>query len=106
MKAHVYLNNGDGHYFGFESAHVKDLVCAAVLDVPTDRHQLSVLDDLFTEFNVGGTYLDAADDYRARGNRSLSVGDVICFEVPNGSTVAFACASAGWEPVNPQFFSI
>lgn len=103
MRAFVYLNGGEDHWDGFVHArHSLDLTLAARTNpLPADRHQLSLLDDLFTELNVGGTYLDLAEHYRDGGNRSFSVGDVIIFD-DDGALTGFACASAGWEPVDVE----
>lgn len=103
----VYINDADGSFGGFKPQHVDELRLAAEFTVPTDRHQLSLLDDIYTELNVGGTYLDQAPGYRLRRNRSLSVGDVVVFWNDDESLrVAFACASMGWEPVDVQVLPV
>jgi hypothetical protein len=52
----------------------------------------AILEEAFREFNVGEG--DLARRYRAGGNRSLSVGDVLVV-----SGAAFACMIAGWERI-------
>ena len=52
-----------------------------------------LLNDAFETFNVGSDELAA--QYRARGLRSLSVGDVVTVD-----GVPYACASVGWDPVS------
>ncbi|GGS84816.1 hypothetical protein GCM10010156_49300 [Planobispora rosea] len=54
------------------------------------RDPHAVLEEAFEAFNVGEGELAAA--YRALGNRSLSVGDIVVI-----GEVAFACAPIGWE---------
>lgn len=63
-------------------------------------------------FNVGddptfGTPSVLAVDYRKRGNRSLSVGDVIHVLIRDHYSVWLACASVGWDHIEePAFFAL
>lgn len=57
-------------------------------------------DEAYFLFNVGhdpefGKPSLIAQEYRFRGNRSLSVGDVVEYD-----RRYYACASAGWEPID------
>lgn len=53
----------------------------------------AILAEAFERFNVGAD--EIASKYRSRGNRSLSVGDVV---VIGGD--AYACASLGWSKLD------
>jgi len=53
----------------------------------------TLLEWVFTEGNIGETS-EFATGYRAAGNRSISVGDVVVID-----DVSYACASTGWTPI-------
>jgi len=106
MRAYIYLNEGEGHFDGFDPvAHADKLTLVARTGAVTDRHTLSFLDDIYTELNVGGTYLGMAELYRDNENRSLSVGDVVLVQA-DGSVTGFACAGTGWEPVDVEALAL
>jgi hypothetical protein len=65
-------------------------------EIPTTSDAYALADEAFAAFNaplelLNPTYRAIAEAYRAAGNRSLSVGDVLRI----GDTW-LACASAGW----------
>ncbi len=67
--------------------------------IPTDLAAASIAAGAFEIFNVGddpafGEPDPRAVEYRKRGNRSLSVGDVV-----QVGDVWLACASAGWDVI-------
>jgi hypothetical protein len=67
----------------------------------TERASEDVLAEVFQLYNVGddpdyGTPDDRALAYRHRGNRSLSVGDVV-----QVNQQWWACAPFGWTHINP-----
>lgn len=95
--------------FEFDLAELTAEPAPSVTDVVTS----GVVDSIFEAFNVGddpdrckGLVHELALKYRARKLRSLSVGDVLAFQVvtaqPCGSvseTAYVACASRGWDSV-------
>ena len=108
LLVEVYLaDNMSEAYGGFKTTTPYSLALTFKL-----TSQGNVMDDLEEVFalgnsDVGGVYNDVAyepfivcdprytevvEDYRAAGNRSLSVGDVVCLE-----EAAWYCASMGWE---------
>lgn len=56
------------------------------------------LEGAFYLFNEGHPTQAEVARYRAAGNRSLSVGDVVVLVTPEGPE-AHACASCGWDLV-------
>ncbi len=88
-----------------------------LVPVATYPHETSsdlpevICDAAFRLFNVGddperGTPDPRAVLYRARGNRSMSKGDVVRIDRAT-SRVWFACASFGWvEIAEPQWFAV
>jgi hypothetical protein len=65
-------------------------------EVPDGQHPHQVAERMFEAFNIGEDEL--AQAYRARGLRSMSVGDVARVgEVP------LACASVGWDLAAGEF---
>ena len=102
MKVQIFLNEGRGHFFGFKKfADVPELhkVFEFEFEMPkssfpaTGNPVQDILHMCYTEFNVGGL-LGKEQEYRARGNRSLSIGDVVIV----GET-AWACEDVGWKLV-------
>lgn len=83
---------------GYQPGHAVALVARLTLRAPTD---LDACDIAFRLFNVGddpefGPPDARAVEYRQRGNRSLSTGDVVAV---NGRF--YACARVGWTPIEP-----
>ncbi|GLX06692.1 hypothetical protein [Microbispora sp. NBRC 16548] len=77
---------------GWQSDHPMLKVYAYDIPAERARNPQEVLEEAFTTFNVGE---DArAEKSRARGNRSLSVGDIVVV-----GEVGWACGSFGWEPL-------
>ena len=118
MKITVYLNESDDSFrgFDFKTARLRQAIefdLDAVLpdgmpaDPPftvesfnaaqaaKDKAIYAVLDGIFTQLNVGGDIYPAEDytvEYRAAGNRSLSVGDVVALD-----GVPYAVGRFGWD---------
>lgn len=63
---------------------------AITYEAEGDDHE--ILNRAYETFNIGQN--DLAQEYRAKGNRSLSVSDVV---VIDGK--AYLCASAGWDEI-------
>lgn len=61
--------------------------------VPDGDDHRAVLNEAFELFNVGTNQI--AREYRAKHNRSLSVGDVVVID-----DVAYSCDSLGWSQLD------
>jgi hypothetical protein len=100
-KTQVFLNVGTDPFRPFDVATAV-LVKAAEFDLSplitsavTNGQPLRALELVFEELNIGdGSNYDWTAQYRANGNRSLSVGDVVVV----GET-AWAVGSFGWDRV-------
>ena len=117
MKITVYLNESDDSFrgFDFKTARLRQAIefdLDAVLPdgmpakpftiesyeaakAAKDKAIHAVLDGIFTQLNVGGEIYPAEDytiEYRADGNRSLSVGDVVALD-----GVPYAVGRFGWD---------
>lgn len=109
MRVTVFLNetrDPEGRmvgYFGYEPTHVLRLAHTATMaevmpaDVTWDDQR--ILDRMYHLLNVGddpsfGEPHPVAVAYRAKRNRSLSVGDVVMLDGR-----IYVCASDGWEPI-------
>ena len=100
MKTHIYLNEGDGNFFGYvPSKHAPHLKYVTAFTQPDARDDIAALELAFQVGNGADPESDVL--YYNHGVRSISVGDVIAIE-RDGALTAFACASMGWEPVDPQ----
>ena len=96
----LYLNESRDSILGFNSAAAELRLAACFpIPAPTDRAAaMTALEDIYVQLNVGGDLVEALDytvDYRAAGNRSLSVGDVVVI----GET-AFAVARFGFDTIS------
>lgn len=85
---------------GYADGHTLSLV-AVLDDMPVSRSTVATLEDVYRLFNVGDDPEFGVPDaralaYRARRNRSLSVGDVVYV---GGEW--HGCASFGWTRINP-----
>ncbi len=83
---------------GYRQGHPLTEVARLTID---DDDDIAVLEEVFRLFNVGddseyGEPDPRALEYRFRGNRSLSVGDVVTLD---GRW--FACARLGWASIEP-----
>lgn len=107
----VYHNNNprDARVFGYKQDHtVTEVFRYETRD--SDRTATAYAEQAFELFNIGddptfGTPDQRAVDYRARKNRSLSVGDVVRVQglawLPDEvSDVFLACGSYGWTLIN------
>jgi hypothetical protein len=88
---------------GYAARHPTMLVATFTADEPAD--DLAACEQAFRLFNVGddpefGQPDLRAVDYRQRGNRSLSVGDVVEIRDDAGHRY-YACARTGWQPIAP-----
>jgi hypothetical protein len=105
MKIMMYLNETRCGRFGFRNeGGPAALRLAARFDVDDsiagkiiDGKPIAALETVFEQLNIGGDMVPAepwTTAYRAAGNRSLSVGDVVVV-----GDAAFAVASFGWDRV-------
>lgn len=110
MRVTVFLNETkDEHgrnlgYFGYEPNHVLRLAHTATVTEIMGGQIITwddqrVLERVFHLLNVGddpdfGTPHPVAIAYRAKRNRSLSVGDVVMIDGR-----VFTCADVGWQPI-------
>lgn len=107
MQVHIFHNvtrDGFGRPIGILDGYQPGHDLAEVFAYDTDRTDpYAEAQNAFFLFNVGddpsfGEPKPLALDYRAKGLRSLSVGDVVVV-----GDVALACASFGWDAVQPPF---
>ena len=103
----VYLNEAPNSFLGFNRINPAQLRRAATFELPIPtgtRPQRSAIDtalaQVFEQLNIDTPTAAWAQQYRAAGNRSLSVGDVVAI----GET-AWAVASFGWTPVSAEQLS-
>jgi hypothetical protein len=74
------------------------------LDYPEVGGVEQLLEHVYEQLNVGGDIVPATEwttKYRAEGNRSLSVGDVVLL----GET-AWTCSSFGWQNCRVAVFDV
>jgi hypothetical protein len=97
--ATVYLNEGRGHFFGYEAGH--PLVHAASFDLDlsadvtaADGIPYKALGLVFRELNIDDPQQVWAIEYRRNRHRSLSVGDVVVV-----GEVAFTLTDTDWVRV-------
>jgi hypothetical protein len=95
----VYLNANERESFmdGFKEAD--PLVLAAEYRVGVEMIDSGsanpILNQAFRELNIDDPTAEWAVEYRARGRRSLSVGDVVVV-----GEIAYAVDRVGWKPVS------
>jgi hypothetical protein len=94
MHVVVYFNVHPDHFLGYEYGH--PLQKAFEYDAPTGSELFRLAEEAFNAFNAPGElvlpdYRAIAESYRAAGNRSLSVGDVL-----RVGHSWLACASTSW----------
>jgi hypothetical protein len=90
----IYFNLHPEHFFGYECGHPVEKVFS--YEAPSTSDLMELADEAFAAFNaplelLAEPYRVVAEDYRALGNRSLSVGDVLKIDES-----WLACASSGW----------
>jgi hypothetical protein len=103
----VYLNEGDDHFFGFNTyantyaparLHQAAHFDLEILDqAPADAVVPGALEIVFEQLNIPRPQHSWALRYRLAGHLSLSVGDVVVL----GET-AWACDSVGWKPTSAE----
>lgn len=100
----VFHNNHSGEKYlrGYESRQTVTEVFTYTARPKGDTHDHVLADEAFALFNIGddaayGTPDPRAVDYRVRGNRSLSVGDVVAIDGRFHS-----CDSSGWHELTEQ----
>ena len=106
MKVTVYHNvalDEAGRHLGILDGYQPDHPVTPVFtaELP-DTDDVTACDELYRLLNGGddpsfGTPDPRALAYRARGNRSLSIGDLARIDGR-----FYACAADGWEPVTAQ----
>lgn len=96
MRAHVYLNNGDGNFFGYKPEHLESLHRGAVLTMPEYPDPIQALELVFQVCNGADPQSEVL--WYMHGNRSLSVGDVVALEI-DGCLEAWSCDSMGWSRI-------
>ncbi len=101
----VYLNESRDSILGFNSASAElRLAACFTIRTPADaRAAVEALEGIYVQLNIGGDLVEALDyteGYRAAGNRSLSVGDVVVI-----GEAAFAVARFGFEPTSAAALS-
>lgn len=69
-----------------------------------DNSDLALCEHAFDLFNAPEDWLygrdrEICEEYRAKGLRSLSVGDVVGIRRPNGDARTYECATMGWTRV-------
>lgn len=90
----VYFNLHEDHFFGYEHGHPVQRVFS--YEAPRTSGLMELAEEAFAAFNaplelLSEPYRGVAERYRAAGNRSLSVGDLLKIDDD-----WVACASAGW----------
>ena len=93
---HNMMPDGSG-FLGHQPEHPMRVVYSCLADASQSDDE--TLEQAFFAFNVGddplfGEPLAVAVEYRAKRNRSLSVGDVVAVD-----RRLYACASFGWSRV-------
>jgi hypothetical protein len=96
MVSHIsiYFNLHEGHFFGYEHGHPVQKLFS--YEAPSTSDLMELAEEAFGAFNaplelLAEPYRVVAERYRAAGNRSLYVGDVL-----NIDESWLACASSGW----------
>ena len=87
------------HWLGYKPGHR----LVAVASYEDGGPDLDLCERAYRRFNedlenLSGPDLEAARQYRAAGNRSLSVGDAIAIKDAKGVRW-YCCAMAGWAPI-------
>lgn len=105
MRVRVFLNDEDGHWFGYRPGHeVLEVIGYEDDDLRSD---MEACERAFRLFNVDledlrNGELALARRYRDGRHRSLSVGDVIAIE-RGQRRQWWACAMMGWGKISkPQ----
>lgn len=99
----IYTNDGEDHFMGFKNdfANAPELTLVHKFDykaiqcIANGRFPFDVLEWVFEQTAIGETAF--AKEYRRKGLRSVSVGDVVVV----GET-AFACESVGWKKISTE----
>jgi len=109
MLVKIYLNDGEDHFFGFKNDFANNPELTMVHEFEISETEMdwiykryskdfaiNVLEYVFEQTNIGEES-KLAKEYRAKGLRSLSVGDVVSV----GET-AFSCDSCGWSRITTE----
>ncbi|BCP41466.1 hypothetical protein MINTMi27_15590 [Mycobacterium intracellulare] len=98
MKVVKVLLNRDGFGGYAETDQVYEaLKFESVIDISDEK----LREIVFHQLNVDEPHIQWAKDYRRRGHRSFSVGDVVVV-----GDLAWACEPDGWKAVDPTKFRI
>lgn len=104
-RVRVFLNNafGGSYLRGYQAGNtVTEVFAYDETDLDAEIDDLALAERAFELLNIGddpsfGTPDQRAVDYRGRGNRSLSVGDVIAIDER-----FWSCDSVGWRELDEQ----
>lgn len=89
------------HTAGGTDSSVIEVYAYDEADVTVVTTDIAVAERAFRLFNVGddpdfGLVDHRAREYRDRGNRSLSVGDIVAVDGRY-----YTCTASGWRPITP-----
>ena len=99
VKVYLNRNERDSFIYGYKEGHPLEL--AVEYQAPLDESKTltqdvqGILNLAFRELNIDFPTTDWANEYRAKGMRSLSVGDVVVV-----GELAYACDRVGWKCVS------
>jgi hypothetical protein len=111
MRIRIFHNNArdeQGRHPAWERGFLAGDTVTEVFgyDVPVDELEPFAVEGVYDLFNIGhdpnyGKPDIRALDYHAAGNRCFSMGDVVAVEDTGQPTMWFACASSGWDQIDP-----
>lgn len=107
MRTTVYLNTSRDASFGFVNKFSPARLRVGMrfnYDTGIGGASAANAEEIYTQLNVGGDLVPFEAygmAWRAQGNRSLSVGDVIKFEHATGTRL-YAVASCGYEEISVE----
>jgi hypothetical protein len=100
MKVTVYLNEAEGHWFGYsDDQDPADLHFAGTYDFGDFEPVERLLNRVYEVLNIGGDETIEHEYRTERRCRSLSVGDVVLLHTDERHAEAYAVASIGWDHI-------